>query len=200
VSVWSARTGGNRHLRLPDGLFRKQPLGQISGPSDDAPIYGSQKRFWPERKRIIDELDTAGKLRKAVTLEELKEELLRMPAALSAETGSKETIRNFTILRAIAYIRENFSRKISLEEIAAELSITPEYLSMLFTREIGINYSAFLSEYRISQAKRMLRGTDQKIYEIATQTGFSDTKYFSKVFRDVTGVTPREYRESVRRD
>ena len=71
---------------------------------------------------------------------------------------------------------------------------------MLFAKEIGINYTAFVSEYRISQAKRMLRSTDRRVYEIAEQTGFSDTKYFSKVFRDSTGMTPREYRESQKQD
>ena len=155
-------------------------------------------RLWPEKRRQLQTLDTAARLRRAVTAAEIRELLLSMIRTVRTDSAAgKDNIRNFTILRAIAYIRENYARKISLEEIASELSITPEYLSMLFAREIGVNYSSFLNEFRISRARNMLRETDMKIYEVAEQSGFSDTKYFSKVFRDTVGMTPREYRESV---
>ena len=108
----------------------------------------------------------------------------------------KEDIRNYTIKRAINYIREHYQESISLEGIAMRLEITPEYLSTLFNKEVGINFSAFLKEFRISHAKRLLAGTDLKIYEIAERVGYGDPKYFMRVFKEVQGISPKEYRQN----
>ena len=106
----------------------------------------------------------------------------------------KEDIHNYTIKRAINYIREHFMEGISQEEIAENLDITPEYLSTLFYKEMGVNFSVFLKEFRISYAKRLLKGTDMKIYEIAEAVGYHDAKYFMRVFKEVQGTSPKEYR------
>ena len=74
------------------------------------------------------------------------------------------------------------------------LNITPEYLSMLFKREMGMNFSIFLKEFRISHAKRLLKETDMKIYEVAQECGYSNSNYFARIFKEVTGVSPAEYR------
>ena len=70
----------------------------------------------------------------------------------------KEDIRNYAIRRAINFIREHYSENISLDMLAERLEITPEYLSTLFNKEVGINFSTFLKCFRISQAKRLLKG------------------------------------------
>jgi two-component system response regulator YesN len=57
------------------------------------------------------------------------------------------------------------------------------------------NFSAFVNEFRVSHAKRLLTGSNLKIYEIAEQVGFTDTKYFNRVFKDIEGVSPKEFRE-----
>ena len=63
-------------------------------------------------------------------------------------------------------------------------------VSMVF----WVNFSAFINKFRVSHAKRLLKTTDLKVYEVAEQVGFSDTKYFNKVFKDVEGVSPKEFR------
>lgn len=74
--------------------------------------------------------------------------------------------------------------------LAERLEITPEYLSTLFNKEVGINFSTFLKRFRISQAKRLLKGTDDKIYSIALQVGYNDPKYFNRVFKEEMGISP----------
>lgn len=106
----------------------------------------------------------------------------------------KEGISNYTIDRTLEYIRTHYKEGISLEKTAEVLNITPEYLSMLFKREMEMNFSVFLKEFRISHAKRLLKGTDMKIYEVAQECGYSNSNYFTKVFKEVTGVSPAEYR------
>ena len=108
----------------------------------------------------------------------------------------KEDIRNYAIRRAINFIREHYSENISLDMLAERLEITPEYLSTLFNKEVGINFSTFLKRFRISQAKRLLKGTDEKIYSIALQVGYNDPKYFNRVFKEEMGISPGDYRQN----
>ena len=79
--------------------------------------------------------------------------------------------------------------------LAEHLEITPEYLSALFYKEVGINFSTFLKQFRISQAKRLLKGSDEKIYAIAQLVGYNDPKYFNRVFKDEVGMSPGDYRQ-----
>ena len=81
-----------------------------------------------------------------------------------------------------------------MEEVADNLDITPEYLSTLFNRETGENFTSFLKKFRMSHAKRLLKGTDKKISDIAIEVGYSDPKYFSRVFKAEEGISPGDYR------
>lgn len=135
------------------------------------------------------------KLTEAKTCTELECAFLDSIPFLINFKGKKEDIRNYTIKRAINYIREHYKEGITLEEMARKLEITPEYLSTLFYKEMNINYSTFLKEFRISHAKRLLKGTDMKVYEIAQEVGYSDPKYFIRVFRELQGQSPKEYRQ-----
>lgn len=125
---------------------------------------------------------------------QLEQVLQSMAEFLKNSQGKKENISNYTIKKAINYIREHYTESIGLEEIATSLDITPEYLSTLFNKEMDINFSVFLKEFRISHAKRLLKGTDMKIYEIAEAVGYHDSKYFMRVFKEVQGISPGEYR------
>lgn len=132
----------------------------------------------------------------AVTQRELQVVVKDMFQILAAGMNRKEDISNYTINRAIQYIRNHYQESISLEMVAASLDITPEYLSTLFNREMGENFSVFLKKFRISHAKRLLKGTDKRVYEIAQEVGYADPKYFNRVFKEEEGLTPKEFRGS----
>lgn len=104
--------------------------------------------------------------------------------------------------------REAFSRVIcnhlsdsdfSLKALAAELGFSPSHLSVLVKRELGIPFQDYLIQERIRQAKLLLLTTDLKVYEIADQVGFEDMNYFSQRFKQVTGMTPRQYKKGEKR-
>ena len=122
-------------------------------------------------------------------------QLRRLCETFCMHTEQKEDISNYAIKRAISYIRMHYNENIMLEELANKLDITPEYLSTLFNREVGVNFSSFLKDFRISHAKRLLKCSDKKIYEIAEEVGYPDSKYFNRVFKEKVGVSPREYRQ-----
>lgn len=92
-------------------------------------------------------------------------------------------------------IQEFYQNGVTLEEIAAKLGITPEYLGTRFHQEVGMTFSAYIKDFRMKKAKELLIGTNLKLYEIAEKTGYSDPKYFSRVFKETTGMLPAEYRK-----
>jgi len=99
------------------------------------------------------------------------------------------------VRNTIAYIKNNYFRNITLSEAAQMSELSDSYLSLLFKQEVGMNFSTYLTEYRLEIAKKMLRYTNKKIYEISDEVGFSSPYYFSKVFKESTGITCKEYRE-----
>jgi two-component system response regulator YesN len=98
------------------------------------------------------------------------------------------------VRQALTYIRNNYARQISLEDISGYIGISRIYLSQIFKKETGQNISVFLLDYRISRAKKMLMDSDLKIYEIADMSGFGSAQYFSRIFKEQTGMNPIEYR------
>lgn len=107
-----------------------------------------------------------------------------------------ESTEHLTVKRMKSIYHEFYQTGITLDEIARRLDVTPEYLSGQFHRVTGETFSVYMRNYRIQKAKELLLGTQMKIYEIAEAVGYSDGKYFSKVFRECIGCLPAEYRKS----
>ena len=95
-------------------------------------------------------------------------------------------------------IHEFYMEGITLGEIADRLQVTQEYLGNQFRRELGENFSAYIRNYRLRKAKELLIGTQMKQYEIAEKVGYTDAKYFARVFREHVGMSPAEYRKANR--
>lgn len=111
-------------------------------------------------------------------------------AALSVKSLS------YHVQKAKNIIAEYYYSGITLEEIASRLCITPEYLSLQFHRETGVKFSDFIREFRIGKAKELLISSYMKIFEVAERIGYSDAKYFSRVFKECTGQLPADYRRT----
>lgn len=87
--------------------------------------------------------------------------------------------------------------ELNRSKIAAEIHLNPDYLSSIFREKSGQSLSLFIANARIEKAKKLLITTNLPIKDIYIQTGFSDISYFSKQFKQIVGVTPHQYRESV---
>ena len=105
--------------------------------------------------------------------------------------------KNPVICNVLRIIEAEYNKNISLEIIAGRLNLTVEYLSTLFKREIGVRFTVFLTQYRIDRAKELMARPNTKIYLVAQQAGYNDTTYFCKVFKRVTGLSPKDYMNSV---
>jgi two-component system response regulator YesN len=96
---------------------------------------------------------------------------------------------------AKAYIRANFYKNLTLDKIANEVYVSPVYLSFLFKQVESVNLTDYIAEVRLDKAKELLVSTNYKTYEIAKQVGYQDEKYFSRLFKKKTGLTPSEFRQ-----
>lgn len=107
---------------------------------------------------------------------------------------------NRIISRACLYIDNCQGRKVSLAEVAEQVFVSPTYLSRLFKQEKNINFKAYVSALTLDAAKKILLNSDIRIYDVSEQLGFKDIRHFYKFFSNGTGMTPTEYRKSLRRD
>lgn len=90
--------------------------------------------------------------------------------------------------------KEHFTQNFSLENAAEALSMNSAYLSRLFKQQCGQTYSDYLVSLRIERAKELLADPTVKVYEIGYEIGYKNTQHFYKVFKQLTGMTPTEYR------
>ncbi|MBR3015901.1 MAG: helix-turn-helix domain-containing protein, partial [Clostridia bacterium] len=101
-----------------------------------------------------------------------------------------ELVRNVAL-----YIQHHLSETITTDQVAAHLYMSRQHLSRRFTQEAGVSLAAYIRMEKTEEAKRLLRYTDKPISSIAIFLGFSSQAHFSKVFKEITGMTPGIYRE-----
>lgn len=102
-------------------------------------------------------------------------------------------IYRYKVKKAKEYIDEHRYEKISLNDVAAQLEITPSYLSKIFKKVTQQSFSDCVAEVKMEEAKILLLKDNNRIYEVSSKLGYDDPYYFSKVFKRVTQSTPSEY-------
>lgn len=116
--------------------------------------------------------------------------------ALTASTTLPQPT-SMLVKQACAYIQQNFARSFSLEELSETIGVSKSYLSRIFKVDTGISLWDYLNRYRIQKAKELLLTTNESITAIAGDVGYEDTSYFSRVFHEIAGCSPRAYRQQL---
>ena len=128
------------------------------------------------------------------TLPEITNWLTSLEQGLCRCLSRNEEQKNHRLIaRAKKYIQEHYEEEISLNEVAAALNISHGYFSTIFKQYTGTYFTDYVNQLKIDQAKKLLRETDYKIYEISNMLGYQNAYYFSKVFKKITGMTPSEF-------
>jgi two-component system response regulator YesN len=110
-------------------------------------------------------------------------------------------VHNDSIRKALTYISSELSNtSLGIRDVAEHIHLNSSYVSVLFKEETGQTFSDYLTRQRLAKAKKLLLGTDMKIYEIAERTGFSSSKYFVKVFREAEDLTPKDFRNDSKKN
>lgn len=96
---------------------------------------------------------------------------------------------------AIDYIGQNYDKPLNMATVSNHVSLNYSYFSESFKQFTGMSFVPYLKKVRIDKAKDLLEQTNRKVYEIADQVGFENVKQFNRVFRELEGISPMEYRE-----
>jgi AraC-like DNA-binding protein len=95
------------------------------------------------------------------------------------------------IHKALRYMRQNCGGRVCLGDVAREAGLSPSHFSRVFKKETGRNFNAYMNTLRIEKGMALMRDGDRTLVDIADAVGFEDRSYFTKVFKRVTGVSPR---------
>lgn len=104
-------------------------------------------------------------------------------------------VQSRVVREASAYIMDHLEEKIALADLAQRFSVNKNYLCRLFRKEMGVGITEFTHRHKVELAKQLLRFTDKPLIEIANYLNFCSQSYFQKVFKELTGCTPSEYRD-----
>lgn len=141
---------------------------------------------------------------KAIVMLEMQARLLRLAAALPALPAPTGKARNRHIARndgglnkveqMACLIARQYAEPLSVEDIGKAVGLHPNYAMSLFKKAFGTTLIDYLTHHRISHAQRLLATTDEKIVNVAFNSGFNSISRFNETFRRACGCTPREYR------
>ena len=162
------------------------------GFSGECIIISGYSEFEYARMAIATDVSTY--LLKPVDAQEAGDALRRVREKLDGHVQSYDD-REHLIDHVIQYIRDNHQKPLSLDDVANTFFINKTYLSELFHEKTGKNFVQYKNEVRIERAKILLSDTSLTISQISTQCGFDNASYFAFVFRQITGMSPRQYRD-----
>ena len=118
---------------------------------------------------------------------------------VAAMIGQDSVYQGLDVVEKVKlYIEKNYQRNITQELLASLFYVNRSYLSMLFQQREQNKFIDYLNDVRIGKAKELLADTDFKMYKIAKMVGYSNPKYFFRIFKKKAGCTPEEYRTEKR--
>lgn len=112
---------------------------------------------------------------------------------------NRDKTKNPVVRDAIGYMKEHYAENFSQMELAQKLNVNASYLSRLLKKETGHNFMEILTERRINKAKELLGRSDTRVIEVCQQVGYNDYTYFYQVFKKTVGMSPSEYKKSVKK-
>lgn len=122
------------------------------------------------------------------------ETILSLAAEQKRENAAKKHAR--IVASVTEYVEQYYAQKITLDDVARNVFISPSYLSKLIKTQTGRSFRHLVNMTRIAEAVRLLENTEKPLSEIAFLTGFEDHSYFTKVFKRHTGMNPSDYRHT----
>lgn len=178
-----------------DGLRAKETI-ELAGISQNQPIYKAHNKDIAETMKsemlyIVNHKD-ASPFHLIGHLYLFIDSFLR--SSTSAQTGMGNSLRDFYIKEAFSYIEQNFQNDISVEDIAASCGLNRSYFGKIFHENMGKTPQEFLISYRMTKATELLKLTGLSIADIGNAVGYPNQLHFSRAFKNVYGISPRQWR------
>ena len=102
------------------------------------------------------------------------------------------------LFQVIQYMLEHYRQPLQAKDVAAQLGVSTSYLARIFSRRLHMSFNDYINRLRVQAAQDLLRSTDRPVTEVMLEVGFESQSTFNRVFRDIQGITPREYRQQTR--
>lgn len=99
------------------------------------------------------------------------------------------------VSKAIDYMKHHYNTRINLDNIVADIFLSKDYFRQLFKKTTGMSVTDFIQQTRVEEACKLLTSTNRTVFDIAGSCGFTDVKFFYKIFKKITGKTPSEFRK-----
>ncbi|MBW5449415.1 response regulator [Cohnella sp. CFH 77786] len=148
-----------------------------------------------DRDQLVRAVDQALEYRKASQRQRAIAKKWEAAHSSDGEAEGAEGVENQLIKKAIAFLNEHLDEENNVKEIAQHVHLSPSYFSVLFKEKTGHTFSEYVTKLRHRKAKELLLATATDINLIADQIGYRSSSYFIRVFKDIEGVTPRQYRD-----
>ena len=113
------------------------------------------------------------------------------------ESSTRHRYQSEIVNRAMAYIAERYSKELNLKDLSKALSVSESHLRAIIKKETGENFSTLLHKQRISAAKHLLSEGTFSVENISNAVGYAYTSFFFKIFKRLTGMTPKGYSQSL---
>jgi AraC-like DNA-binding protein len=174
------------HIELLKGLLLELVVmmsrAAVEAGAVQSEVLGLNFRFLTELANLEDDEELAAWLRRM------------LEHVFSTIERQEDFTPPLLIGRALDYMRDHLHRDISRDEVARHAGISPSHFSRLLKERTGRSFTELLRQCRVGLACDLLRGSEQTLAQIAGRCGFCDQSYFTHVFQEVKGVTPKQYR------
>ena len=130
------------------------------------------------------------------TIEEVCWSLTDILRKFTKETFAFSNVKHVDLIsKAVSYVKSNYIRKLTLSEVAEYVFLSPSYFSKIFKEEMNYYFNDYLNFVRVEKSKVLLLTERISLVDVAEAVGFYDQSYFNKVFKKMTGVTPKKFKE-----
>ncbi len=151
----------------------------------------------------VDEEELAGameRIKERIARRQQEEQRRQSESSFMAAFLQPGSFESPYVVQAIQEIMENYSGKLTLENVAEKLNISVTYLNKKLKEETSSTFLDLLNRYRVTKAGELLLTGRYKVYEVSDMTGFSDYKHFCAVFKKYTGTVPTGFTKNVKSD
>lgn len=180
-----------------DGLRVKEAV-EIAGLSPDHPVYHAA--FKDLREQMMDEMIYIVQNPDKSPFHLIGHLFLFMDyltrSCASIRLSSTGRLRDFYIREALSFIEQNFQNDISVEDIARFCGLNRSYFGKIFKDTVGRSPQDFLMNYRMVKATELLKMTQLSIGDISNAVGYSNQLHFSRAFKNIYGISPRDWRKT----
>lgn len=178
-----------------DGL-RAKSIVESAGLTMDTPIYHAQSKSL--REDMMNEMLYMTQNRESSPFHLIGhlylflDYMMRSSAGTNIQKGSQ--LRDFYIHEALNFMEHNFQNDISVEDVAAVCGLNRSYFGKIFKQAVGKSPQEFLLSYRMAKAAELLKLTQLSIGDISQAVGYDNQLHFSRAFKNIYGMSPREWR------